>query len=101
MLSSDAAWAEAAKDWRARGSRNIGLQAERIGVGHAGLGVFGSERRRRRGLVEPDEGVELLRQRGIGVVAHQLGIGPVDNPYEPLQPGLQKASAECLVPAEV
>src|SRR4051794_27470837 len=60
-----------------------------------------SERRDGRGLVEPDKRVELLRQRGVGVMTHQLRVGSVDNADEPLQPRLQKASSERLVLADV
>src|SRR2546429_6585437 len=82
-------------------SRSIALQSKRIGVGHAGLGVLGSKRRHCRSFVEPDKGIELLWQRRVGVVAHQLGVGPVDNTYEPLQPRLHEASPDCLIAAEI
>src|SRR4051812_31754885 len=82
-------------------SRNISLQAKWIGVGHASPSVLRSERRYRGGLVEPDKGVELLRQRCGGVMTHQLSIRPVNNSDEPFQPRLQQASPQRLVPAEI
>jgi hypothetical protein len=47
----------------------VGLEPERVGFWHARLGMLRSEGRDGRCLIEPDIGIELLRQRSIGVVA--------------------------------
>jgi hypothetical protein len=46
--------------------------------------MVGPEWRYRRGLIEPDIRIELLRQRSIRVVAQELGIRPVDDANKPL-----------------
>jgi hypothetical protein len=48
--------------------------------------MVGPEWRYRRGLIEPDIRIELLRQRSIRVVAQELGIRPVDDANKPLPP---------------
>src|SRR5437763_16581562 len=73
------------------------LKPERIGLRHAGPVVLRAEWRDRGGLVEPDIGVELLRQGCIGVVAHQLCVRPIDDTDEALQLGLQKATTQRLI----
>src|SRR4051812_186112 len=79
-------------------SRSIALEPERIGIGHAGLGVLRPERCHRARLVEPNECIELLRQRGMRVVAQELRLRPVDHTDEALQPRLQKTPSQCIVP---
>ena len=59
--------------------------------------VLRAEWRDRGGLVEPDVGIELLRQGRIGVVAHQLCVRPIDDADEALQLGLQKATTQRLI----
>src|SRR3954452_3900232 len=77
------------------------LQPKWICLRGTSLRVLRPERRQGRGLVEPDEGVELLRQGGVGVVAHPLGVGPGDDADEALQARLQEAAAERLVAPQV
>src|SRR5215217_3599392 len=77
------------------------LKPERIGLRHAGPMVLRAEWRDRGGLVEPDVGIELLRQGCIGVVAHQLCVRPIDDTDEALQLGLQKPATQRLITVEV
>src|SRR5215207_4251630 len=52
-----------------------------------------------RGLVEPDIGIELLRQGSIRVVAQEFCLGPVDHADEPLQARLEQALAKRIMPS--
>jgi hypothetical protein len=51
-------------------------------------------------FVKPDERIELLRQRGLHIVAQQLCIGPIDDADKPVQTRLQQPIAQRLVLAE-
>src|SRR6478609_2895684 len=79
-------------------SRIIGLEPEWICVWRARPGVLRPQRRHRARLAEPDEGVELLRQRSLRVVAHQLGLRPVYHPDKALQPRFQEPPPQRFVP---
>ena len=61
----------------------LGLQPERIGIRHAPPFVLRTQRRHSRCFVEPGKSVELLCQRRLGVVAHQLGLGAIDHTDKP------------------
>src|SRR5215204_2968294 len=52
-----------------------------------------------RGLVEPDIGIELLRQGSVRVVAQEFCLGPVDHADEPLQARLEQAMAKRIMPS--
>src|SRR5438034_807141 len=56
--------------------RPLPLKPEGIGIRSPGLDVLRSERGHRRCLVKPYKSVELLRQRDIGIMALELGVGP-------------------------
>src|SRR5829696_2453176 len=62
---------------------------ERIGLRHA-LRMAGRQRRHGPRLLEPDEGVELLGEHGLEVVAVALGLGTIDDADGPLEAGLGK-----------
>src|SRR6056297_839183 len=79
----------------------IGSEPEGISVGHALAAMLGAERRHRAGFVEPHPAVELLRQRRVGIMAHQLGLGAVDNADEPLEPLLGETPAQAVVTPHV
>src|SRR3954469_16690589 len=83
------------------GSVVIALKSERIGLGHAGPMVLRAEWRDRGGLVEPDIGIELLRQGCIGVVAHQLCVRAIEDADEALQLRLQKTATQRRITVEV
>src|SRR3954453_6055787 len=51
-------------------------------------------------LIEPQECIELLRQRRFGVMALQFGVRPVDDADEPFEARLEQATPEALVPAK-
>src|ERR1700712_5747991 len=82
-------------------SPSMSLQAERVRVRQACRRVPWAKRRDRRRLVKPHEGIKLTRQRRVGVVAHELGLGPVDHADEPLQAWLPQPSAKRFIPGEV
>src|SRR6056297_870052 len=79
----------------------IGSEPEGISVGHALAAMLGAERRHRAGFVEPHPAVELLWQRRVGIMAHQLGLGAVDNADEPLEPLLGETPAQAVVTPHV
>src|SRR6202011_5300396 len=58
---------------------------ERVGFGDAGFCMLRSDGGDRGGLVEPEKGIELLRERRVGVMAHQFGVGPIDHADKALQ----------------
>src|SRR4051812_24965263 len=68
------------------GERLRNLKPERISVGKSRLRMLASERADCGRFIEPDERVELLRQRGVGVMTHQFGLGAIDHADEALQP---------------
>src|SRR3990167_3249784 len=55
------------------------LDPERVGLVIVTGAAGGAERFDRVGFVEPDEGIELIGQHGLEVVALQLGQRPVDD----------------------
>src|SRR5437773_4303668 len=56
--------------------------------------MFQAERCYRCRLVEPQEAVELLRQRSLGIVAHQFGLRPIDDADEAFE-ALPPERAHC------
>lgn len=76
------------------------LKSERIGVRTAGPPMFRPQARHRTGLIEPDEPVELLRQRGFGVMALEFGVRPVDHADETFEARLEQAAAKSFMAAE-
>src|SRR3954468_7341053 len=77
------------------------LKPEWISVRQPRLAVFRLQWSDRRSLVEPDKGIELLRQRSLRIVAHQLGIGPINDPDEPLQTRFEQPPPERFVTAGI
>src|ERR1700730_2175515 len=48
-------------------------------------------------LIEVKDGIELLLQPRLEVVAHALGFGAVDHPDGPLEPGIAQGVADCAI----
>lgn len=69
-------------------------ESERIGVRDADRAMLRSQGTNCVSLVEPQERVELLRQRSFRVVALQLGDRAVDNADETFQARLEQATAK-------
>jgi hypothetical protein len=62
-----------------------------------------SRAKRRDGfrLVEPDNRIELPRQRGIGVMAEKLGVGAIDHADEAFEARFCQPSAQRLIAGEI
>src|SRR5437868_4903168 len=69
------------------------LQTEWIGLFSA-FALHCPQWRYRMGFVEPDPGVELLRQDRGRIMAPALGVGTIDDADEALQPGLRQPPAQ-------
>src|SRR5581483_7730252 len=68
--------------------------AERPGIGGLARVLLSGQWRDGAGLVEPDVGVELAGEFDAGIVALQLGVGPIDHADEALEPLLAELGAQ-------
>src|SRR4051794_24196425 len=64
-------------------------------------GVPGVQGRHCGCLIEPDEGIELLRQRDLSVMARQFRIRPVDDTDKSLESWLEESAAQRFMAPQI
>src|SRR5437868_4179935 len=77
------------------------LQRKRVGVRLTGSGMRGAQGCHRSCLIEPDESIELLRQRRLSVMTRQFRIGPVDDTDKSLESWLDESAAQRFVAPQI